>query len=130
MTTPEETGSVSIDSRPLTNEGRLAIMKKFDGHDIMIDDHGNGVIEIVHADGCKRCPESILAQLGLGTEYSPESVAKISSELARLEPKIIEAKAERIRIQREFKNQWEDLIAARVLLYSNRTPRPGDVVIK
>lgn len=75
-------------------------------------------------------PEDILDLLGLGTEYSLESVAKISSELARLEPKIIEAKAERARIQREFKKQWEDLIAARVLLYSNRTPRPGDVVVR
>ena len=75
-------------------------------------------------------PEKILDLLGLGPEYSPASVAKISSELARLEPKIIEAKAERIRIQREFRKQWDDLIAARVLLYSNRTPRPGDVVIR
>lgn len=77
-------------------------------------------------------PEDILDLLGLDTTYSPESVAKIDAEIDKLDPKIAKAKEARNAAkdtQLEIKAQRDDLIAAKALLYGNRTARPGDVVV-
>ncbi len=77
-------------------------------------------------------PEETLKSLGLGTEYSLESLEKVRLALDKMEPKLTAAREKRQKAreaQRDLTKGWDELCAARDLLQSGRASQPGDVNI-